>query len=283
MESPARRSHPGLKHLNLFRTVKNLWKYRDLILLLTQRNILLRYKGTFLGFFWMIVTPILMLAVYLFVFAYIFHARWAGPEFAHSKAALALIMFSGIIIFNIFSEITNTSAVSVAGNPNYVKKTIFPLEVLPLANVLSVCFFGCVWVVILMIGIFLFLHIGSAAMLALPAVLLCLFLFCGGIAWFMAAVGVYVRDIIYVVGVMTQLLFFATPICYSLEMVPERFRPFMYLNPLTVLISSVHKILFFAQWPDWTLLGLVGLASLIVFQGGYYFFMRTKGWFADVL
>ena len=283
MESFKRRSVSGLKHLNPLNMVISLWRYRDLILLLTQRNIFLRYKGTFLGFFWMIATPVLMLAVYLFVFAYIFKAHWTGPEFGNSKVALALIMFSGIIIFNIFSEIANNAATSVAGNPNYVKKTIFPLEVLPLANVMSVCFFGLVWILILMISIFLFLHIGSVAMFALPIVLLSLFLFCSGIAWFMAAIGVYVRDIIYVVGVMTQLLFFATPICYSLEMVPEHFRPLMYLNPLTVLISSFREILFFGHWPNWTLLGLVGLVSVIIFQGGYYFFMRTKGWFADVL
>ncbi len=272
--------HQLLSPLDTFR---DLWKYRDLLFILTQRNIALRYKGTLLGFFWLLITPISMLAVYLFVFIVIFKAQGTNPELGDSKAAYALLMFCGITIFNIFAEAANTSTISISGNSNYVKKTIFPLEALPFATVMSTVFFGLLWCVILMVSIGFFLHKIYLTAFVLPFILLCLFLFCCGIAWFMAAIGVYIRDIIYVVSVVVQLLFFATPICYSLAMVPECFRTFMYLNPLTVLVSSTQQVLILGHWPNWSMLGLVGLASLIVFQAGYCFFMRTKGWFADVL
>ncbi len=283
MKFSGRKSNPTLHYLNPLSTFKNLWKYRDLIVLLTQRSILLRYKGTLLGFFWMIATPILMLAVYLFVSVYIFKAQWSGAEFANPRAARALIMFCGITIFNISSETIHTSISSVAGNPNYVKKTIFPLEILPFVSTASIFFFGSIWALIILTCILIFVKQLCITVILCPLLFVIFFLLCSGISWFLASAGVYVRDTVHVTGILTQLLFFVTPICYNIKMVPERFRAFIYLNPLTVLISSTQNVLFWDRWPDWTLLGLIGLASLIIFQGGYYFFMKTKGWFADVL
>lgn len=273
---------PAWKYLNPLDALAGIWKHRDLLRQLVRRNIQARYKGTMLGLVWMVVTPFLMLVVYTFVFSVVLKARWGG-SFGDSKVAFALIMFCGMSLFNIFAESINGSTGVITGNPNYVKKVVFPLEILPVASVLSACFFGLVWLGILLAGVWFFMHTFCAAIICLPLVLMLLFLLCCGIAWFVASLGVYVRDLAHVIGIVLQILFFMTPICYSVETVPERFRPILIVNPLTVIIESARRVLIYTEWPQWRHLGAVAVLSLIVFQLGYFWFMKTKRGFADVL
>ena len=272
----------GRKFLNPFRVLREVWKGRDLLGQLVRRNIEIRYKGTMAGLVWMVVTPLVMLAVYTFVFGVVFKARW-GMGLGDSKAAFALIMFCGMTVFNIFSESVNGSVGIVTGNPNYVKKVVFPLELLPVSVVLSACFFGLVWIGILLAGVALCFHEFCLAAVCLPLIFIPLILFSCGIAWFVASLGVFLRDLAHVVGILLQVLYFLTPIFYSLEMVPERFRPFLLLNPLTYIVESTRKVLIFDQWPNWQHFGWIVLGALVVFQFGYFWFMKTKRGFADVL
>ena len=272
---------PSWKYLNPFSTIWGIWKYRDLLNQLVGRNIEVRYKGTMMGFIWMLVTPLVMLAVYTFVFGVIFKARWVG--FGDSKAAFSLILFCGMTVFNIFSESVNGSVGIVTGNPNYVKKVVFPLELLPVSAVFSACFFGLIWIGILFVGIFLFIHKFCFAAICLPLILIPLILFSCGVAWFVASLGVFFRDLAHLVGIILQVLYFMTPIFYSVEMIPVSLRPLLLLNPLTSLVQSARQVLIYDQWPDWHALGIVVLLSMVIFQLGHFWFMKTRRGFADVL
>lgn len=235
-----------------------------------------------MGLVWMVVTPLMMLSVYTFVFSVIFKARW-GAEFGDSKVAFALILFCGIAVFNIFSESIQSAVTAIAAHPNYVKKVVFPLEVLPVVAVLSAVFFGLVWLGILTAGVLLCMQKICLTLIGLPFVMIPLFLFCCGMAWFMASLGVYVRDLGHVTGVILQILFFLTPICYGLDVVPEPYQSILRYNPLTVLIQTARLAVIYNRWPDWASLGWVTVLSLAVFQMGYFWFMKTKRGFADVL
>lgn len=270
------------KYLNPLNALGTTWKGRELLSQLVRRNIEIRYKGTMMGFIWMLVTPLVMLAVYTFVFGVVFKARW-GAGLGDSKAAFALIMFCGMAVFNIFSESVNGSVGIVAGNPNYVKKVVFPLQLLPVSSVLSACFFGLIWIGILLLGIVIFFHKICLAAVCLPLIFIPLILFSCGLAWFVASLGVFIRDLAHLIGIVLQVLYFMTPIFYSLEMVPESVRGVLLLNPLTPIVQSARQVLIYNQWPDWQGLGIVTLLSMVMFQLGYAWFMKTKRGFADVL
>jgi len=270
------------KYLNPLGTLWGIWKGRDLLGQLVRRNIEIRYKGTMMGLVWMVVTPLVMLAVYTFVFGVVFKARWS-TGLGDSKAVFALVMFCGMTVFNIFSESVMGSVGIVTGNPNYVKKVVFPLELLPFSAVLSACFFGLIWIGILLLGIVLFFHKFCLTAVCLPLLFIPLILFSCGFAWFVASLGVFLRDLGHVVGILLQVLYFMTPIFYSVEMVPESLRPILLLNPLTTLVQSTRQVLMFGQWPHWSVLGIVTLHSMVIFQLGYFWFMKTKRGFADVL
>ncbi|HNX67875.1 MAG TPA: ABC transporter permease [Candidatus Omnitrophota bacterium] len=270
------------KYLNPFGPFWGFWRYRDLLAQLVRRNIEARYKGTMMGLVWVVVTPLLMLAVYTFVFGCVFKARWSG-DLGDSKAAFALIMFCGMSVFNIFSESINGSVSVIPGNTNYVKKVVFPLEILPAAAVLTAIFFGLIWFGLLFLGVGIFLHRFSAAILFLPFLIGALFLLSCGTAWIAASLGVYFRDLPHAVGILLQVLTFMTPIFYSIEMVPEFFRPALLINPLTPMVEYARKVVIFDQWPNGYSFGILALFSFGVFQLGYFWFMKTKRGFADVL
>ena len=259
-----------------------IWGRRDLLKQLVRRNIQVRYKGTMIGLVWMVITPLVMLAVYTFVFSVVFKARW-GADFGESKVAFAIIVFCGITMFNIFAESITGSVRVITGDPNYVKKVVFPLEILPVSAVFSAIFFGLVSLTILLAGVGLVMHKFSLTIICLPLVFLPLFLLCSGISWFVASLGVYVRDLSHFVGIVIQVLFFMTPIFYSVEMVPKSLRPILILNPLTTIVQTTRNVLIYDKWPDWAGLGIVTVLSLVIFQLGYFWFMKTKRGFADVL
>jgi lipopolysaccharide transport system permease protein len=262
--------------------VRGIWMHQNLLRQLVRRNIQVRYKGTIIGLVWMVITPLVMLAVYTFVFSIVFKARW-GTDFGDSKVAFAIIMFCGIAVFNIFAESVTSSVGVITGNPNYVKKVVFPLEILPVSAVFSAFFFGLVSLIILVAGVVLLMHKFSLAIICLPLVFIPLFLLSCGISWFVASLGVYVRDLAHVVGIVIQVLFFMTPIFYSVEMVPQSLRAILLLNPLTTIVQAARHILIYNKWPNWLWLAIVTLLSLVIFQLGYVWFMKSKKTFADVV
>ena len=263
---------------------RTIWQKRDLLVQMSMREVLQRYRGSFLGLIWSVAHPLLMLSVYTFVFTVIFPARWGTNAAVNAgHGAFAVIMFCGMTIFNLFSEAVNGSCGCIVANPNLVKKVIFPLEILPLAKSLATLILGLAWFVLLFLGAFIFMGGVPLTALLLPVLLVPFALFTLGVSYFVASLGVYIRDTQYLIGVILQILFFATPIFYSLEVVPERFRVLLQLNPLVVFIEQSRALLFTGALPSLRAFAFASLISLVVFQLGYVFFMKTKKGFADVL
>lgn len=268
--------------LNPLAAFSGLRRHRHLLLELAARQIALRYRGTFLGLLWSFAQPLLMLAVYSFVFGIVFRARWQVLGLESNDAVFPLFLFCGLAIFQMFSDAVNTSASVILANTGLVKKVIFPLELLPMAAVLTAFAYGLVWFVPLFFCACVFLHALSWTMLLLPLPLLALFLLTAGVAYGVAAFGVYIRDMPQLVGVAVQVLFFMTPIFYPLQLVPQKYHWLLRANPLTYIVEETRGLFLAARQPDYLGLALALGGCLCVFQLGYYCFARMKKGFADV-
>lgn len=258
-------------------------KHHDLLVQMLLRGIAARYRGSALGFVWSFAYPLVMLAVYTFVFGVVFKARWGVDIFEGNRAAFPMIMFCGMSVYNIFSESVNSSTISIVSNQSYVKKVVFPLELIPLCNVMTSFVFGLAWFSLLFMGTILFLHKISWTIFLLPITLIPLLLFSAGISFFVASLGVYLRDMQQIVGIITQILFFMTPIFYPITIVPEKLRWILQLNPLSGIVEQTRQLFLYGQVPDLLYSVVSLLVSGIVFQLGLAWFMKTKKGFADVL
>jgi lipopolysaccharide transport system permease protein len=270
-----------LSPLHLART---LTTRRAMIAQFALRELTARNKGTLLGLAWTFLHPLLMLAVYTFVFAVVWQARWGDADASANHALFATSVFCGLIVYDVFGSTVAAAPSLIVSQPNYVKKVIFPLEVLPLAQLgASLCVCG-VSILILVGGNLLFAGGISPTIWLFPVVLVPLLSLAAGIAWFLAALGVFLRDLKQlVVGVLVPVLFFVTPIFYPPERVPGSFRWIIGVNPLAAIVDNARRTLLYGQWPDWHSLGLSALAGLVALQLGYAFFMKAKRSFADVL
>lgn len=258
------------------------WQHRTLIYQFAKREILGRYRGSLLGIGWSFVTPLMMLAVYTFVFVGVFKARWPGAESA-GGGEFALQIFAGLLAFNFFSEVLNRAPRLILDQPNLVKKVVFPLEILPWVSVLSGIFHLLLSTCVLVIGAFLVRGEISFSLIALPLVLLPFTLLLLGLSWLLAALGVFVRDIGQMMGLLLNLLMFLSPIFYSLNSLPPKMRFLMLANPMTLIIEEIRATVLAGLWPDWMALALYGFLSLGVAAVGAAFFGMTRKGFADVL
>lgn len=266
----------------LFRPLKDLWKNRQLIKNFSQREILSRYKGSFFGLFWSFLTPLIMITVYTFVFSVVFKGKW-GQTSSTNPYEFAVIMFCGLIVFNIFNETVNRAPTLITSNVNYVKKVIFPLEILPLTVLVSSLLHASISVVILLIATNIFIKISTFTVILGLIILVPLIFLTVGVALILAALGVYVRDISYTVTLLTNVLFYITPIFYPIEAVPVFLQKFMYLNPLTVIVNDFRRVMIWGESPNWTQLGIMFVVSYFIFTIGYFFFKKIQRGFADVL
>lgn len=260
----------------------SFYRSRYLILTLVQREVLGRYRGSVLGMLWSFFNPVLLLAVYTFVFSVVFQARWGGSG-SGSKAEFALIMFAGMLVFNLFAECINRAPSLILGNVSYVKKVVFPLEILPWVSFGAACFhalisFG-VW---LLFYLFIF-GLPAPSILLFPLVLLPLTLLTMGFSWLLASLGVYLRDVAQVVGIIVTMCMFLTPIFYPLTAIPEPYRGLLYLNPLTLIIEQTRDLLIFGKGMAWEQYGLLTLSSAAIAWLGFAWFQKTRKGFADVL
>ena len=257
--------------------------HRGLIFQLTRREISSRYKGSILGIAWSFFTPVFMLAVYTFVFSEIFKSRWGGSGGNDSRTQFALILFVGMIMLNLFNEVLNRAPGLVIANVNYVKKVIFPLEVLPLVATLSALFNALISLIVLLIAFLAFnSYLNWTALLIIP-VLLPLAVLALGIAWFLAALGVFLRDVGQTILIVTMTLMFLSPIFYPLSAVPAQFRLYVSANPLTFIIGQARDVLIWGVLPDWSGLGEYMLCACIIAYAGYAWFQYMRKGFADVL
>ncbi|MCB9871435.1 MAG: ABC transporter permease [Planctomycetes bacterium] len=269
--------------LNPLRTAAELWRRREVIVQLSRSEIDLTYRGSLLGVSWMAIQPLVLLAVY----ATVFLGLWPparGSDDDHVKFVLG--MFCGIVVYTLFSDVVTRAPMLVLGNPSYVKRIVFPLEVLPVSTLSAALLNLGVGLLILLGGVLLLTDGLSPAMLLLPICLLPLVLFTLGLSWFLASLGVFVRDVQQAVRAVMLPLFFISPIFWTLNgalaIAPEH-HMWTRLNPLTTIIESFRRVLIYRLPPDWLPFATVTLLSLLVFICGYAWFMKTRHGFADVL
>lgn len=260
---------------------QSFWRNRSLIWQMSKREVLGRYRGSVMGLVWSFFHPILMLAVYTFVFGVVFQARWG--EHPGGKLELASILFAGLIVFSLFAECVNRAPTLILSNANYVKKVVFPLESLPWVAMGATIFHTLMSVLVL-----LFLYICTHAtlhwtILLFPVVILPLLLLTMGCSWFLASLGVFLRDVAQVVGVLVTVLMFTCPIFYPVSALPESVRSYLFLNPLTFVVQQARATLLWGELPDWTGFGLYLMASAVIAWLGLLWFQKTRKGFADVL
>ena len=258
------------------------WAYRDLIRQLTVREIEARYRGSFLGILWALINPLVLLAIYTFIFSVIFKARWGVAE-SQGILDFALTLFTGMTAFSVFNETVNRSSTVIVGSASYVKKVVFPLEVLPLSLLGASVFHSLISLGLVLVGLVITTGRLHPTLIYVPLVYLPLCVITLGLSWFVASLGVFIRDLGNIVGLATQILFFMTPILYPISIVPQSVAPVFTLNPLTYIIEDFRRVILWGGPPWWSRLGVVMLIAGVVFMAGYLWFMKTKAWFADVL
>ena len=265
-----------------FEMFASLWRNRRLTYALAKREVLGRYRGSVLGLLWSFFNPLFMLAVYTFVFSVIFQARW-GAGGSSSKTEFALLLFAGLIVFNLFAECFNRAPSIILGNTNFVKKVVFPLEILPFVGLLSAFFHTSISVAVWLVAYMLFFGIPHPTAILLPLVLMPFCFFLMGLSWTLASLGVFLRDVSQLVAVFTTAVLFLSPIFYPTNAFPEGYRFIFYLNPLTTVVDQARDVLFWGKLPDFSALGVYWVTTMGIAWLGFVWFQKTRKGFADVL
>jgi lipopolysaccharide transport system permease protein len=259
----------------------SLWRNRNLAVALIQREVVGRYRGSIMGILWSFFNPVFMLVIYTFVFSVVFKARWhAGSD---SKTEFALVLFAGLMMFNLFAECINRAPSLILSNANYVKKVVFPLEILPWVILGSALFHTLISLFVWLLAYLALFGVPHITVLLLPMIMLPLLLFIMGLTWGLASLGVYLRDVAQVTGVLTTVLMFLSPIFYSGESLPEQYRQFLLINPLTPAIEQARDVLFWGRVPDMATYLVYLLGAALVAWLGFVWFQKTRKGFADVL
>lgn len=262
--------------------MQTLWRHQQLTYQMARREVVGRYKGSMLGLAWSFFTPILMLAVYTYVFSVIFKSKWGGNEH-QSQTDYAMLLFTGMIIMNFFNDVINRAPQLILSNTNYVKKVVFPIEILPVISIYAALFHGLVSLVVLQLACIVFNHPIQWTLVFLPLILLPLVLLTAGFAWFLASLGVFLRDLGQTIAILTTMLTFLSPVFYPISAVPESFRVFMLMNPLTVIIEQAREVIIYGHVPDWSEWSISLATSVILAWVGFAWFQKTRQGFADVL
>ena len=279
--------------LPLLRFPLALWRQRELWWQLSQREVQGRYRGSMLGWGWSLITPLLMLAVYTFVFSQIFRARWGDLQ-QSGPLVFAINLFAGLIVFNFFAETANQGPGLILSNANLVTKVIFPLEILPAVTVATALFHALTSLVVLVAfqvtnGL---ISAGASSanglgihptLLWLPLVWLPLVSCCLALGWLLSALGVFLRDLGQVIGVFVNLLMFLSAVFYPLSSLPPQWQPLLQLNPLVLVIEQTRLVAVNGQLPSLSYLLWGGLIGLLACELSFRSFQKARRGFADVL
>lgn len=259
----------------------SLYKNRSLVWASIKHEILGRYKGSMVGVFWSLLIPLFMLSVYTLVFGEIFKARWNHNS--SSTSEFALVLFAGLIIFNIFSECLSRAPTLILSHPNYVKKVIYPLEILPWVALGTAMFHGTVSFFAWVIGYIVLIGTPPATILYLPVIIVPFSLLIMGISWGLASLGVFIRDVSQFLGLALTAMMFLSPIFYPATAVSESYRFLIYLNPLTPIIEQARDVMYWGKTPNLAVLGIYWIAAAITSWLGFIWFQKTRKGFADVI
>ena len=271
------------KPTSLVSLVKSLCSNRHLIVQMTKREVVGRYKGSVMGLAWSFFNPLFMLTVYTVVFSEIFKCRWGTSSGDSSKTRFAIVLFVGMIVLSLFSEVISRAPHLILSNVNYVKKVVFPIEILPVISMGTALFHSLISLGVLLIAFAVFNGYICWTAVFLPLVLLPLVILSLGFAWMLASLGVFMRDLGESIRLVLTVMTFLSPVFYPATAVPARMRPWLMCNPLTFIIEQSREILIWGHLPDWIGLGIYTLAAVVVAWLGYVWFQKTRKGFADVL
>lgn len=261
--------------------VQSLYLNRRLICQMAKREVIGRYRGSVMGLAWSFFNPLIMLVVYTFVFSVVFKARWGTGS--DSKTEFALALFIGMIVHGLLAECVTKAPGLIVGNASYVKKVIFPLEILPWIAMASTLFHTMVS--LLVWGLF-FVIVNQTfhwTAVFLPLLFLPLIFLTMGLTWFLASFGVYLRDVGQITGVFVMVLMFMSPVFYPISNIPEKYHPILYANPLTFIIEQARAVLMWGQVMHWEGFVILLVSSFVVAWLGFAWFQKTRRGFADVL
>lgn len=271
------------KPASLLSLAATTWGHRNLIFQMAKRDVIGRYKGSVMGLLWSFINPIFMLAVYTLVFSVVFKARWAGGGATESKTDFAVILFVGLIIHGLFSEVLNRAPFLIVHNANYVKKVVFPLEILPIVTLCSVLFHSLISLIVLLLAFFVFNGFLHWTAIFTPLVFLPLLVLTLGLAWFIASLGVFIRDVGQTVSLLMVVTMYLSTVFFPIAALPQELQPVILLNPLTFIIEQARAVLIWGKMPDFVGLGTYTLVAVVVMWLGYAWFQKTRKGFADVL
>lgn len=261
--------------------VASLWRNRNLVKVLVKRDVIGRYQGSFLGILWSFFNPVFMLAVYTFVFSVVFNARWsAGSD---SKTEFALVLFAGLIVFNLFADCVNRAPGLILSNVNYVKKVVFPLEVLPWVVLGAALFHALISLSVWVLFYIICMGVPHVTILLMPLIMLPVLLLVIGLSWAIASLGVYFRDVSQLINIVVTVLMFLSPIFYPISAIPVQYQPFLLLNPLATTIEQVRDVLMWNRQPNWLMYGAFLIGTSLIAWIGFFWFQKTRKGFADVL
>lgn len=258
------------------------WRHRALIARLTRRELEARYRGSLLGFTWSILVPVLLLGVYTYVFSVVFESRWPLRPTA-ARGDFAVVLWSGLIFFNFFAECVNRAPTLLLQSPDYIKRVVFPLEILTWVILASAAFNAMIGIVVLAGAHLLILGAPPVTALAYPLMFVPIGLVSAGLTWLLSSLGVFVRDLAQVVPVLVTVTLMMSPIFYPREAVPASFSSLVALNPIAATVEQGRQVLFAASWPDWKVLASQLAIGWLVAWVGLAWFSRTRKAFADVV
>lgn len=254
--------------------------YRSLLPQMIRREISERYKGSVLGVLWSFITPLILLGVYTFVFSGLFNSRWSGSD---STADFAVILFAGLLMYQFFADVLTRAPSLILSNSNFVKKIVFPLEILVPIITGSALFHALISFLILLIATFYVQGHVPLTVFWTPVILLPFVVMTLGFGWALAAFGVYLRDIGQIMGTLTTALLFLAPIFYPPDAIPDWITPYVNLNPIAIPIEMLRGAVIFGQGPDPILYAAYSAAAVLICFLGYQSFQMTRKGFADVL
>ena len=252
----------------------------DLIVSLTKRELAARYRGSVLGILWVILTPVVMIAIFTIIFAGIFKAKFGASS---SQWDYALYLFCGLLPWYAFQEALQLSANTIVSHANLVKRVVFPLETLPMSLSLAAIANQLFGTAALIIAALLLRREIHGTILFLPVLLIPQLFATLGAAWLLASLGVFVRDIVQGVTLVLMAWMYLTPIIYPESLVPDRYRTLVNLNPFTPLVRNYRRIILEGNLPDWRGLAYFTAFAIASFVFGYWWFARTRKNFADVV
>ena len=265
----------------MFADLVEVFRHRALAWSLSKQQVRKRHLGSVFGALWLVLNPLIMLAMYSVVFGVIFQPRWAA--LSESGISYPIFLFTGLVVFWVFGESVSRAPGVIVEHRNLVKRVRFPVQILPLTVATSALLLFSVNLLLVCMLLPFFGQSFSLLMLLAPAAIVPAWLFSTGLAWLLSALGAYFKDVSQASNILTLAGLFLSGVFYPLEAVPVEFRAFWQLNPIAVSIECLRDVLLYGHPPDWEFYALGAVVGMAVCVLGGFIFSKVRAGFADVI